>query len=160
MTLNLKPGLLAASIPCAVALLALMPAARAQQVPAPLPGVSVNHGWIRASEKIGITAEGYFTLTNSADWSDRLISVKCPIARKTELLAANGSPLTTLTVPARGTLVLDMKSAHLQLVGTRFRLYHTATIPCALKFSKTGPVMLYLHVERPHATKFWALRKP
>ncbi len=148
------------SILAIMAVFAMAPLARAQQVPAPLPGVAVDHGWIRASEKIGITAEGYFTLSNTADQPDKLISVKCPVARKTELLAANGSKLTTLTVPARGTLVLDMKSAHLQLVGTRFRLYHTATIPCALKFSKSGPVMLYLHVERPHATKFWALRQP
>ncbi|HQT88315.1 MAG TPA: copper chaperone PCu(A)C [Acidiphilium sp.] len=143
-----------------VTVLALCPFARAQSVPAPLPGVAVDHGWIRASGKIGITANGYFTLTNTSDQPDQLVSAECPVAHKTEMVSADGADLTKLTIPAHGTLVLDLKSAHLQLVGTRFRLYHTATIPCGLKFSQTGPVMLYLHVERPDATKFLAMRKP
>jgi copper(I)-binding protein len=143
-----------------LAALALSPLARAQSIPAPLPGVAVDHGWIRASNKIGITANGYFTLTNTANQPDQLIAAQCPVARKTEMVSADGTTLTKLTIPAHGTLVLDLKSAHLRLIGTRFRLYHTATIPCGLTFSATGSVMLYLHVERPDATRFLAMRKP
>jgi copper(I)-binding protein len=143
-----------------LATFALSPLAHAQSVPSPLPGVSVDHGWIRASNKIGIAAGGYFTLTNTANQPDQLISAQCPVARKTEMVSADGTRLTTLTIPPHTTLVLDLKSAHLQLIGTRFRLYHTATIPCGLSFSETGSVMLYLHVERPDATRFLAMRKP
>lgn len=116
---------------------------------AAVPGVTVGKGWTHATPGADHDASAYFTIRNTGDAADTLLSATCPIARNTELVGADGKPVDGIAIKAGATLTLGPGGTHVLLEGNRFRLFPKAMVPCSVNFRNAGSMMLYLHVE-PH----------
>lgn len=123
--------------------------AQTQDASAALPGVTVGKGWTRTTPGANHDAPAYFTIHNTSDTADTLLSATCPIARDTQLVGADDRPVNGITIKAGATLTLDPGGTHVLLEKNRFRLFPKALVPCSVNFRNAGSMMLYLHVE-PH----------
>lgn len=127
--------------------------AQAQDAASSVPGVTVGKGWIHTTSGPGADAAAYFTIRNTGT-ADTLVSATCPIARKTELVGADGKPVAAIAIGAGATLTLAPGGTHILLERNRFRLFPKATLPCSVNFRDAGSMMLYLHVEPENASSY------
>jgi len=106
--------------------------------------VSVDHGTVWQTVKIGDSTQGFIEIHNSGDQSDVLTSWDCSIADTTTLVDANGKPLTSLNIPAGATVTLAPGGMHLVLQNLHYTVDRGSILPCSLTFQGAGVLGGYL----------------
>jgi copper(I)-binding protein len=107
--------------------------------------LTVDHGAVPQTKKIGETAPGFLTIHNNADSADVLTAWNCPIADTTDLVGGNGQALQSLTIPAGQTVTLGANGPHLMLRNIHDTINYGSVVPCALTFQQAGDVAVYLN---------------
>jgi iron complex transport system substrate-binding protein len=117
------------------------------------PAIEVSGAWTRptaASVSVGV---GYLTIRNLAATPDQFLGAASPVAAQTELHAssfeggmARMRPVTTLPVPAGGTVRFEPNGLHLMLMGLRAPLKLGQRVPLTLRFEHAGVVAVMLQV--------------
>lgn len=138
----------------AVALGVVSRPAQAQETGNSISGVTVAGGWIHTTAKAGGNAAGFFTIQNTGQTADTLVSASCPIAHSTELVDGSGNKVDAVEIKAGKTLKLTDDTAHIMLRKNRFRLFPKAMVPCSVDFRNAGKMILYLYVEPKNAGNY------
>lgn len=135
----------------AASLLALAPAARAQEASA--GPIRITAAWTRAAGA-GATGVGYMTIRNTGGTPDRLVSAHSPAARTVELHThiRDGDvmrmrPVEAIDLPAGQEVRLAPSGLHLMLIGLAAATRQGERLPVTLVFERAGAVELQLPVE-------------
>lgn len=100
-------------------------------------------------------AGGYFTVRNSGAGADRLTSVSSDVAGDVEMhetVKNQMRKVSTLTVPADGTLELGRGGNHLMLMELKRKPVKGETVTFVLHFKKSGPITVKAPVEATNYT--------
>jgi len=110
----------------------------------PVVTIVTHHGTIYQTDKAGDPSEGFFEIDNTGA-ADTLTAVSCPIADVTSLVAADGTPISSLPVPALQNTALTAKTPHILLQHTHFSIQYGGIIPCSATFANAGTMSIFLY---------------
>ncbi len=117
------------------------------------PGLTITDAYAVTASPKAKSGAGYFTITNTTDTDDRLLSVTTPAAAvakvHTTSVDANGvmqmrDAEDGLPVPAGGSLTLSRGGDHLMLMGLTGELKDGDLLPVTLTFEKAGQITVDL----------------
>jgi periplasmic copper chaperone A len=117
--------------------------------------ITIDQPWSRATPSGAKVAAGYFTIKNTGDGPDRLLSVTADIAGHTSIHQMSMSDgmmqmreLTDgLAIPAQGSVTLEPHSYHLMFEDLKRPLKQGETFSGTLTFEKAGPVSVTFDVK-------------
>lgn len=117
--------------------------------------LEIVHPWTTAmGEERVVNVTVYMKVKNEARAAERLLGAATPHAEKVELIdlkVVDGVKLPaasqSLTIPARGELVLGPDGPRLLLSGFKRQLNAYDSFPLTLTFEKAGPVVVEVMVE-------------
>lgn len=125
-------------------------AAAQPETTTPIINIRVDHGAVWKTTDKQTNTEGFIQIHNDGTTDDALISVSCPNAARTQLLAANGSALKTLLIPAGHTVTLAPGGMLLRLDNLHYPVERGSIMPCAFVFEQAGQIGGFLNeVKRP-----------
>lgn len=107
--------------------------------------ITLDHGSVWQTEKLGDPTEGFLQIHNLSAAADKLTSWSCPIADNTALVGADGKKLDSLSIPANGTVTLSQNGPHLVLTGLHYTVQFGGIVPCAFTFALAGDIGGYLN---------------
>jgi len=110
----------------------------AQDAGQPTGDVTLDHGSVWQTKKVGATTQGFLEVHNSGAADDVLTAWDCPIAGETDLVDAAGKPLQSLTIPAGKTVSLAQNGPHLVLQNLHYTVDFGSVLPCAFTFENAG----------------------
>ena len=138
---------------CAASLLCPAVAARAAGAQ-----VSVDQAWSRATAGAEMPGAIFVTIHGGAA-ADQLVGVTTPVATDAMLhrMDMGGGMMrmemvSSLPVPARGTVTLDPAGAHIMLTGLSKALHQGEAFPATFRFRQSGNVTATVHVAGPGAS--------
>ncbi len=108
-------------------------------------GVTLDHGTIWQTKKIGADTQAFLQIHNTGDTPETLTAWSCPLADTTALLDAAGKPLQSLSIPAGKTITLAGGGPHLLLHNAHFTVDYGSAVPCAFTFTEAGAISGYLY---------------
>jgi len=115
----------------------------------------IERPWARATPPAAQTGAAYFTLHNSGDADERLVSVDAPIARRAELHAhqvENGvmrmRQVAAIVLPPGGQVALQPGGLHVMLIGLEAPLRVDESFPFTLTFERAGRVTIQISVQQ------------
>jgi copper(I)-binding protein len=126
---------------------------------APTGAIRVENAWSRPAA-VGANGAAYFTLRNSGA-ADRLVAVSSDVARVAELHqttieggVARMAKVSSIDVPAGGSVELKPGSFHVMLIGLNRELRGGDTFPLTLTFASgaTGTVLVTVKGSAPEPT--------
>lgn len=121
--------------------------------------LEIKHPWSRATVPAAKVGGGYFSVVNSGDTADRLVSATAEIAEKTEIhqMEMKDGVMSMrevpggLEVPAKGELVLQPGGQgagyHLMFMGLKRPLLKGEKFAGSVTFEKAGTVPVEFAVE-------------
>ena len=117
--------------------------------------ITIERAWSRATPSGAKVAAGYFTIKNTGDVPDRLLSVSADIAGHTSIHQMSMSDgmmqmreLTDgLAIPAQGSVTLEPASYHLMLEDLKRPLKEGEIFSGTLTFEKAGTVSVTFDVK-------------
>jgi len=124
----------------AIAALILAPEAASAAI-----DVTVDHGSVYQTVKLGDTTQGFIEIHNAGNDADVLTAWDCSIADTTALVDGSGKALTSLTIPAGATVTLAPNGPHLLLENTHYTVDYGSNVPCSLTFQDAGLIGGYLN---------------
>ena len=111
--------------------------------------IVAEHAWARATPKLATNAAAYITLSNHGKTDDRLLMAASPAAASIQFHAESGeagvmkmTQLSTVALPAGGTVVFSPGGLHMMMVGLDKQLKDGETVPLILTFEKAGVIEL------------------
>jgi copper(I)-binding protein len=107
--------------------------------------VTLDHGAVWQTVKIGDTTQGFLQIHNSGTAPDVLTAWDCSIADKTALLGVDGKALQSLTIPPGQTVIFSQSGPHLLLQRTRDTVDFGSVVPCSFTFQNAGDIGGYLN---------------
>lgn len=116
--------------------------------------LTITGAFTRATLPKAPVGGGYFTVQNSGDADDRLISVSSPVAKEGQIheMAMVGDVMKMqqlsdgLVIPAGETVELKPGGYHLMLMGLSEQLVEGETIPLTLTFETAGEITIDLPI--------------
>ena len=108
-------------------------------------GVTLDHGSVWQTNKVGDSTQGFLEIHNAGDAVDVLTGWDCSIADSTLLVGADGKKLTSLAIPAGQTVTLTENGPHLLLQETHYTVDYGSVVPCAFTFQEAGDIGGYLN---------------
>lgn len=118
--------------------------------------LSISQAWVRATIGQGNVTAGYFTLDNTGDADDRLLSVSTSVATKAEVHTTSMGeggvmrmrPVEVLEMPAGEKVALKSGGDHLMLMGISKPLKDGETVVLKLEFERAGTILVEAPVSR------------
>ncbi|MEU6285490.1 copper chaperone PCu(A)C [Streptomyces sp. NPDC047028] len=114
------------------------------------PVLKVTDAYVRQPPTAGMAA-AYLTVTNTGRLQGRLIGVTSDMAGSVSMNRTTAShqmvSVTSLTIPARGRLVLRSGGDHLMLTGLRKKPTAGETVTLRLRFAASGTITVRAPVE-------------
>lgn len=111
---------------------------------APSPGVVVSGAWVREPAPPTDAVAGYFTVRNTADKPDEILSIRTDAGRSAVLHTYVDGRMTAVSggtvVPAHGRLVLSVGKNHLMIQKLLGTLRPGDTVRIDLEFMNAGDV--------------------
>src|SRR6476661_817535 len=107
--------------------------------------ITIEQPWSRATPGGAKVASGYFTIKNSGDSPDRLISVTADVAGRTGIHQM--SMTEGLTIPANRSVAFEPSSYHLMFMDLKRPLKEGETFSGTLTFEKAGKVSITFEVK-------------
>ena len=122
--------------------------------------LEIGHPWSRATPAGARVAGGYFTITNTGDTPDRLVSISSDIAARSELheMSAKDGVMTMrpleggLEIPAGKTVEVAPGGYHLMFTDLKRQPKQGETFSAVLTYEKAGAVTVEFAVEGLGAT--------
>jgi copper(I)-binding protein len=116
--------------------------------------VVVEDAWMRATAPGAPVAGGYFTLRNSGDAPDRLLSIRSPAAREVQIHEvrheAGIARMRPLPVPfpiaADSTVTMQPGGMHLMFLDPARPIAEGTRVPATLQFERAGTIEIALEV--------------
>lgn len=117
--------------------------------------ITIEQPWSRATPGGAKVASGYFTIKNSGDSPDWLISVTADVAGRTgihQMSMADGmmrmrEVTEDLTIPANRSVAFEPSSYHLMFMDLKRPLKEGETFSGTLTFEKAGKVSITFEVK-------------
>ena len=114
---------------------------------APTGPIAVSNVWARATPGSAKTGVVYLTIANAGAQDDQLTGASTPVAESAEVHSSMDdggvmkmAEMTSLVVPAHGTVELKPSATHLMLVNLKQPLTEGTTFPLELTFEHAGKV--------------------
>ena len=115
--------------------------------------INISEVWARSSFSMAKSAAAYLTIRNDSRELEQLISVKSPIAQKTEIHqiqyendVMKMSSINKIDIPAKSTTVLKPGGKHVMFFGLNSPLEEGSHFPLILEFDKAGKVEIMVNV--------------
>ena len=118
--------------------------------------ITVHQPWARATiGELRMTA-GFFSVDNTAEFTDRLIGAESDLAERIELhMVADGSMMAVEGVeiePSGEPVVFAPGGYHLMIGPLKGALAEGSTLPVTLRFERAGELTVEFEVEAADAT--------
>ena len=132
----------------AAALAALVLAAGMAAAQTKVGDIEIEHPWARATAGGARVGAAYMIIRNEGQTADRLVGAETGIAEAAELHSQSMDskgvmrmrPLSSVAVPAGGTVELAPGGMHVMLPGLKAPLEKGQHFPLTLRFEKAGEV--------------------
>lgn len=120
--------------------------------PVMLGALEITAPFTRATLPNAPVAGGFFTITNTGDSADRLVSVTSPIARQSQIheMSMEGDVMKMrqlsdgLVIPAGESVTLSPGGYHLMFMGLSAPVKEGDLVPVTLTFEKAGSITIDL----------------
>ena len=120
--------------------------------------VAVDHAWSRATAGVEMPGAIFVTI-HGGDTPDRFLGVTTPVAQRAELhrMDMTGgmmrmAQVSSLPLPAGGTLALSPDGDHVMLIGLSKALNKGAAFPATFHFERGGEITVTVQVAGPGAS--------
>jgi len=117
-------------------------------------GIVVKDAWSRARPDGAKVGGAFLMIRNKGDKTDRLLEVRSPVAKRTEIhesLMKDGvmsmAPIDDLPVPAGDKVMLKPGGLHIMLMGLNENLKKGHEFPLILVFEHAGDIKVMVHVK-------------
>jgi hypothetical protein len=118
--------------------------------------ITIGHPWARPTAEGISSGAAYFSLKNSGDDADRLVSAESPIAAKTQIHETIDHNGVMKMRPAEGGVAVEPGATvefkpgayHVMLFDLKHKLALGEHIPLTLTFAKAGSIEVSVYVEK------------